>query len=208
MAKQDYPFPEDEFDVLGADRVPRGVHRTPLPRWRSLLPFIVVLLLAPVLAYVGVSYLAGQGSSSADIVATASAEPTEPSAEETPEPEETAVEETPVEEAPTPEPTPEETPTPEPTDLARDSAVFLLNGTGVTGLAAEAASLLEADGFSSVSASNYSRSAPSVSTVYYNNADLLPTAEQVGAVLGIGNLVELASATDSIAVVLRGDFQP
>ena len=60
MPKIDYPFPEDEFDVAGAGRVPEGVHRAPRPRWRVLLPFVIVVLLGPVLAYAGVSYLAGQ----------------------------------------------------------------------------------------------------------------------------------------------------
>lgn len=202
MAKQDYPFPEDEFDVLGADRVPRGVHRTPQPRWRALLPFVVVLILAPMLAYLGVSYLANLGSSSSSsAAATASPTPSETVAEETP-----AAEETPTEETPTEEPV--ETPTPEPVDLQRDAAIFVLNGAGIDGLGADAVARLESDGFTTVSALNYSRSAPTASTVYYNNADLAATAGQVAEVLGVENVLELESATDSIAVVLREELQP
>lgn len=209
MAKQDYPYPEDEFDVLGADRVPQGVHRTPTPRWRALLPFVIALVLAPTLAYLGVSYLTNLGtpsSSSSGVSATASPEPSEPAVEETPEPtpEETPEEEPPVEEEPIEEPEEE----PEDPDVQRDAPVFVLNGAGVAGLAATAAEALQSDGFTAVTATNYDRSAPSASTVYYNNAELQATAEQVGSVLGIANLVELASATDSIAIVLRSDFQP
>ncbi len=204
MAKQDYPYPEDEFDTLGADRVPQGVHRTPVPRWRRLLPFVVVLLVAPTLAYLGVSYLANQGSpsSSETSAAVATTEPT---------PSETADEGTPTEEpsaAPSEtEPTPTETPT-EDADIQRGAAVFILNGAGVAGLAGQATGKLEADGFTDVTPADYASSVPTASTVYYNNPDLQATAEQVGTLLGITALRELATATDSIAVVLRGDYVP
>ena len=51
----------DEFDELGKRWVPQGAHRKPRPRWRVLLPYLIALLLAPVLAYLGVTYLTGLG---------------------------------------------------------------------------------------------------------------------------------------------------
>lgn len=200
MAKRDYPYPEDEFDSLGAGRVPQGVHRAPASRWRTLLPFLLVLILAPTLAYLGVSYLSNQGSSSS----TSTASPTASESvapEETTEPEETAA----PEETESPEPEPE--PTPE-ANVIRDAEIFVLNGAGVAGLAATASDKLTEDGFTDVTPDDYGSRLPTVSTVYYNNADLADTAQQVGSVLGITQLVELADATDSIAVVLRGDYQP
>ena len=198
MAKRDYPYPEDEFDSLGADRVPQGVHRAPASRWRTFLPFILVLILAPALAYLGVSYLSNQGSPTSTTTAA-------PTTEESVAPEETAV----PEETAAPEET--ESPEPEPTpeaNVIRDAQIFVLNGAGVAGLAGGAADKLTADGFTDVTPDDYGSSQPTVSTVYYNNADLADTAQQVGSVLGITQLVELADATDSIAVVLRGDYQP
>lgn len=193
MAKQEYPYPEDEYDVQGAGRVPEGVHRAPVPRWRILLPFVIVLVLAPALAYAGVRYLSDPGGPSPAVsptstVTTAPAEP-EPTPEETPSVE------------PTPEAPPEG-------DVRRDAAVFLLNGTTNTGLGSAASAALAEDGFTAVSTSGYSRPQPSGSTVYYNSAELADTAQRVATVLQIGQVVELASATDSIAVVLRSDFTP
>jgi hypothetical protein len=198
VAKRDYPYPEDEFDSLGADRVPQGVHRAPPSRWRTLLPFILVLILAPALAYLGVSYLSNQGSPASSSTTTPTA-PESVAPEETATPEETAApEET---ESPEPEPTPE-------ANVIRDAQIFVLNGAGVAGLAGGAADKLTADGFTNVTPDDYGSRLPTVSTVYYNNADLADTAQQVGAVLGIAQLVELADATDSIAVVLRRDYEP
>lgn len=198
MAKQEYPHPQDEFDVLGVDRAPQGVHRRPIPRWRLILPFVVVLILGPTLAYLGVSYLSGLGSDDGTTPPAVSAAPVA-TPDETPEPE------------PEPEPQPEPEPEPEPTpelDVRRETPLFVLNGAGVSGLAGTAAAALTGDGFTNVTASNYNRAQPTASTVYYNNAELADTARQVGQVLGVGPVVELASATSTIAVVLRGDFTP
>ena len=38
-------YTEDEFDVAGREREPQGVHRAPQPLLRSLLPFVLVLVL-------------------------------------------------------------------------------------------------------------------------------------------------------------------
>ncbi len=207
MAKRDYPYPEDEFDALGTDRVPQGVHRAPVPRWRALLPFIVVLILAPLLAYVGVTYLSNLGSPSSTTAPAASGEPTA-APEETAAPEDSAASEETTAPEESESPTAEPEPTAEEATILRDTPVFVLNGAGVAGLAGTASEKLTADGFTDVTPDNYSSSAPTASTVYYNNADLADTAQQVASVLGIGQLVELASATDSIAVVLRGDYVP
>jgi hypothetical protein len=198
VSKPEYPYPEDEFDSLGADRTPSGVHRAPLPRWRALLPFIVALILAPTLAYLGVTYLSSAGSSTP---APTSAASEQPAPEETSTPEAT--------ETPAPAETAEPTPTPTPIgDVRLDTAVFVLNGTPTVGLGTTAAETLTTDGFTNVTADDYGNRLPTVSTVYYNNADLADTAVRVAEILGIDQLLELADATDTIAVVLRTDYAP
>lgn len=196
MAKPEYPYPEDEFDSLGSDRIPQGVHRTPTPRWRTVLPFVVALILAPALAYLGVSALSGSGTPEPAATSVTSALPTaEPTGEETPEPQETA------EATPTPEPTPTG-------DVQRAAQVFILNGTPTEGLGATAVAALTADGFTDLTADDYGNRLPTVSTVYYNNAALADTALRIADLLGVGQLLELPDATDSIAVVLRSDYVP
>ena len=117
--------------------------------------------------------------------------------------------------SPTPEATATATPTPEPSptpteaaeQVALDAPVAVLNGAGIAGIAGRTADRLTEAGFTAVTAGNYASAQPTNTTIYYNNAELAPTAQAIGVELGIDLMVELASATDSLVVVLRGDFQ-
>jgi hypothetical protein len=202
VTRDDYPYPEDEFDALGADRTPQGVHRAPLPRWRQLLPFIIVLILAPTLAFVAVQALSGGGDDPSPTAGTT----TEPASDGEPTTEPT--------EAPTEEPTEGETTTEEQTseepaaDLDRSIQVWVLNGSGVGGLAAETQAFLTEDGWEDVNAADYGRPQPSGTTLFYDNADQLDEAEALGDLLGITNLVESSSAADGdLVLVLRAGFE-
>lgn len=198
---QDYP--EDEFDVAGRDRVPQGVHRAPRPLRRTLLPVLAVVVLAPLLAWGAVSLLGGGGSPGTSASPTAQATddaatevPTEepPAGEETPEPGEspTGEETTPAEETPS--------------DVAYDTAIAVLNGSGVTGLAGDAVGQARRGRLHRRHRRRLRRRRPTTTTLYYNNADLAPTAQEVASVLGIDTVVESADATSAIAIVLRADY--
>lgn len=210
MSTERYDYPEDEFDVAGRERGPRGSHRRPRPVWRTLLPFLVVLVAAPLLAWGAVSLLSGGGGETpqAQETTTAPVEETEAPAELTEPPAEPT--EPPAEETgePTSEPTEEETTEEPPADVAYDSSISVLNGAGVSGLAGTVVENLAAQGFTNAAAGNYNAAAPQATTLYYNNASLASTAQAIGNALGITNLVESAEATSSvdIAIVLRGDF--
>lgn len=195
MSRDDYPYPEDEFDTLGADRTPQGVHRAPLSRWRKLLPFIIVLILAPTLAFVAVRALSGgDGEDPPTTAEETTAEPTS-DAEPTDEP---TSEEEPTEEETTEEPD---------ADLDYTVQVWVLNGSGVSGLAADTVEVLAAEGWENSDAADYSRPQPSGTTLFYDNADQAEEAAAVGELLGITNLVENSSAAaGDIVIVLRSDF--
>ena len=202
-------YPEDEFDVAGRERAPQGTHRAPRNPWRALLPYALVIVLVPLLAWGAVGLLGGSGSGNGDGGDGGDAQETEttapPTAEETTEPadeEPTDSEEaTEVEESESPDEG-------LPADVITTTSISVLNGAGITGIAAEAAAQLTDAGFTAVVAADYGASAPEATTLYYRNADLAPTAEAIGDLLGIGTLVELASATQNveIAIVLRADF--
>lgn len=198
MSRDDYPYPEDEFDTLGADRTPQGVHRAPLSRWRQLLPFIIVLILAPTLAFIAVRALSGDDGEEPPTVAETTTEAVT-DGESTDEPTDGTT---------TDEPTGEET-TDEPVaDLDRSIQIWALNGSGVGGLAADTVTFLTDDGWEDVSAADYSRPEPSGTTLFYDNADQLTEAEAVGELLGITNLVESSAAADGdIVIVLRSGFE-
>lgn len=211
MSSERYDYPEDEFDVAGRERGPRGSHRRPRTLWRTLLPFLVVIVAAPLIAWGAVSLLSG-----GDDDPTPSAQPTASApAEETTAPEDEATAEPPAEEEttePAAEPTEEETTaeeeTTEPADVDYTATISVLNGAGVSGLAGSAVEQLAAAGFTNGVAANYDAAAPQGTTLYYNNAELAATAQAVAQTLGIASVVESASATTSvdIAIVLRGDF--
>ncbi len=193
-------YPEDEFDVAGRDRGPEGVHRQPPSLLRALAPFIAVIVIVPLLAWGAVGLLSGNDG--------------DPQADPTPAPVETTEE--PSVETPTATESPDgETPTAEETteeglgeDVILTTSISVLNGAGISGIAGEVAAELEAEGFTSVGAADYGAASPDVTTLYYRNADLAPTAEAIAELIGIDNTVELASATQNveIAIVLRADF--
>lgn len=203
-------YPQDEFDLeVLPDDVPRGVHRAPrstLSRW---LPFIVIVVVCPLLAFGAVTWLnSWEGRPGEEIPVLSSdeepddaVEPTDPTGDgETTEPEETTEPTEPVE--PTPEPEPE----PEP-DLARTVEVY--NATLVSGLAGRAATALEDTGYTEVSSDNWPVAAPPSTTVFYPSAEDEATARHVAESLGI-TAVELdpERAGSAVVVVLTDGFEP
>lgn len=205
MAEHTYPFPEDEFDSLGKNRAPQAVHRAPRPWWRVWGPLIAVVVLAPLLAIALVKVATNDGAGGTPVTsptASASAEATDAATDQptdgaTAEPSDAA-----TTEAPTTEPTAEPT-TAAPID--QSVAVSVLNGARVQGLAGSVQEQLQADGWTQVTAGNYTSAQPEVSTVFYATPDLAPAAQAIASTLGIGPVTELADI-DSITVVLRPDF--
>ncbi|WP_159621215.1 LytR C-terminal domain-containing protein [Ruania rhizosphaerae] len=206
-----YPYDEDEFDTLGADRAPEGVHRARVPWWRQALPFLVVLVLAPLLAFVVVQAVSRDSGGDPEPTASVSSSETggETGASEEPAEGES---ETDADGAgdgdATEEPTDDETDTTdESADLDFGAAVWVLNGAGVGGLAGENQGVLTAAGWTNVVADDYAYSQPATTTIYYRDAEIAAEAEAIGAELGITDLVEdAAAAPNGIYVVLRPDF--
>lgn len=192
-------YPEDEFDLAARERGPRGVHRRIPGRGRRMLPYLAVLVAAPLLAWGLISALsqdresapAADGDTSAQTAAgeTAAATPSLP--------------------AVTPEPTTPAPTTPAPTTAAPEysTPISVLNGANRQGIAARSADRLVAAGFTDVDAANYTSPEPAVSTVFYRSEELEATARAVAEQLGIGPVTPLASASNSVVVVLRPDFQ-
>jgi len=226
VSREDYPYEEDEFDVLGADRTPQGVHRAPVPRWRQLLPFAVVIVLAPLLAWVGVSALSGNfGDDSEETPPAATAteeqdangegegdgadgaqggEETDGEATET---DDDAADENGTEEETGDADETEAADDEEDLDLDRAVRVLVLNGTSTPGLAGSAADALTNEGWQNTSTADYGQAQPTVTTLYYHDALVAEEAEAVADDLGIEATVESASAaSQGVVIVLRDDF--
>ncbi|MDO5495895.1 MAG: LytR C-terminal domain-containing protein [bacterium] len=205
-------YPEDEFDRAAQTRGPKGVHRPAESTWRKFLPIIAAIILGPLLAWGFISALNrdNEGDPVADPTPTGTVTATEPGTGgtgETGDPGTTdPTSPAPPTDAATTEPPVTEEPEPEP-QVNYDAEVTVYNGARVAGIAGRTAARLETAGFTNLTPDNWNAADPAASTVYYNNAELADTAAQVGADLGIANVSENADATESIAVVLRTDFQ-
>lgn len=204
MAENKYP--EDEFDLLAAERSIRGVHRPRESNRVWWIALVAVLVFAPLTGWGVVHFLGDSGSSSAtkspsaSVSATTATPVIDPTTEEPATPEPT--------EEPSEEPT-TEAPEPEPVAIEHGKAVSVLNASSVTGLANKKKAILQSAGFTAVTTGNYRHQRPAASQVFYADEAAKPTAQAVADSLGIsaGNMIMNANATggDKIIVVLAGE---
>ncbi len=202
MSKADYPYPDDEFDAPADPTAPRGVHRAPRSAWSRWSPFLLVLVLAPLLAYGAVTFATrggdlplvggGGGDDDGTPAATATATPggsDDETGGESPEPTEPGQDET-TEEPPALEP-----------DLATSVTVY--NAAGIQGLAAKAGEKLTAAGFTSVKPDNFTGTKPAASSVFYGAEEDRATADLVASTLGLSTAqLDPAQAPSGVVVVL------
>lgn len=203
MKAGDYPYPADEFDAADARGGPRGVHRSPRSRRSRLIPFLVVLVAFPLLAYGVVTWYSdwqGLGGSIETPATGGEDAPADPEAG-------TDTTETPpatdgAEQAETPAPPP-----PPVADLAAPVAVY--NSTATSGLAGGAAGRIEEAGFTDVTPDDWPGEDPDASIVYYATAADVATAQLVATTLGITAVQESAEqAPQGVVVVLADDYEP
>ena len=180
-----YEYPEDEFDSPADDGPdPIGVHREPVPAWRSWLPLLAVLIIVPLLAWGAVSLLGSRSASPTETTTTAAAASATPTA------------------------------TASATlagDADMTTGVTVHNGTSTSGLGTRTGEKLTNAGFTAVTVSQgmYSLAEPTTTTVYYASPDDQSTAQAVAQALGVTEVVESATEAQSnpIVVVLRDDYQ-
>lgn len=170
-------LPPDEFDEIAQRGGPVGVHRAPRPWWARLVVPILAFVVAGAIAYLIAAYLWGR-------------EVNTPEESPTPTVTESVIETTTptpaAEPSVTPSPTPSATETAVPVDFGAKIAV--LNGAGISGLAAAQESKLEAAGFTDVTATNLTGSKPSANVVVYGESDMATTAAEVASELGISDV--------------------
>ena len=199
-------YPEDEFDRIGKN-LPQGAHRPGQPWWHGFLPFVVVIIAAPLLAW-AMLLLIGSHPSTANDAATKPQMSQTPNTAATPSPSETGkASERPTEsvtpsEEPTQSPPPAAETTPEPRSADKSINVSVLNASGINGLAAKTKDKVAADGFTKVSAENFQGTKPSVNTIYYPS-DREVEAREVQRVLNIDMIVP-KDGLETIQVVLVG----
>ena len=209
MSVSNYDYPEDEFDVGDDDGpVPVGVHRAQVPRWRSWVPLLAIIIIVPALAWGAVTLIInGKGiwetfSGSSDAVSsTQPAQGGQAAGKKDEGKKDAAASAKPSASASASG------------NVDFNTKVMVSNGTYTGGLAKGASEKLTNGGFTAVEviAGVYENAEPTTSTVYFSSPEARPAAEEAGKRLGISNVVEgTAENTQGapVAVILRDDYKP
>ena len=205
-----YEYPEDEFDAADDEGpVPVGVHRAPVPGWRSWVPLLAVLIIVPLLAWGAVQLLGRHGARPAAEATTAAPASGGGGGSGAP----ASGGQTPATGQPpaTGTPTNGAEPTAAPTNADLTTGVTIHNGAGVNGLGARTGDRLRNAGYTNVEVQQgtYDNASPTTTTIFYADSDSESTARSVGQALGITNIVESAAEAQSnpIVIILRSDFE-
>ena len=212
MGVSNYDYPEDEFDVGDDDGpVPVGVHRAQVPRWRSWVPLLAIIVIVPALAWGAVTlFLNGSGGSGSSDAVSSSQPAQGGQAGGNKNADKNADSADNKAGAATAKPSASASAS---GNVDFTTRVTVSNGTNTEGLAKGASEKLTNGGFTAVEVipGIYENAEPAQSTVYFSSPQARPAAEEVGKRLGISNVVEgTAENTQgaSIAVILRDDYKP
>ena len=208
MSVSNYDYPEDEFDVGDDDGpVPVGVHRAQVPRWRSWVPLLAIIVIVPALAWGAVTlFLNGSGGSgSSDAVSS-----TQPAQGGQAGGNKNAGNANNKAGAASAKPSASASAS---GNVDFTTRVTVSNGTNTEGLAKGASEKLTNGGFTAVEVipGIYEGEEPAKSTVYFSSPEARSAAEEIGKRLGVSNVVEGTEENTQgapIAVILRDDYKP
>ena len=208
MGVSNYDYPEDEFDVGDNNGpVPVGVHRAQVPRWRSWVPLLAIIVIVPALAWGAVTlFLNGSGGSgSSDAVSS-----TQPAQGGQAGGNKNAGNANNKAGAASAKPSASASAS---GNVDFTTRVTVSNGTNTEGLAKGASEKLTNGGFTAVEVipGIYEGEEPAKSTVYFSSPEARSAAEEIGKRLGVSNVVEGTEENTQgapIAVILRDDYKP
>ena len=212
MSVSNYDYPEDEFDVGDDDGpVPVGVHRAQVPRWRSWVPLLAIIVIVPALAWGAVTlFLNGSGGSGSSDAVSSSQPAQGGQAGGNKNADKNADSANNKAGAASAKPSASASPS---GNVDFTTRVTVANGTNTDGLAKGASEKLTNGGFTAVEVipGIYENAEPAKSTVYFSSPEARSAAEEIGKRLGISNVVEgTAENTQGapVAVILRDDYKP
>ena len=212
MSVSNYDYPEDEFDVGDDDGpVPVGVHRAQVPRWRSWVPLLAIIIIVPALAWGAVTLFLNSSGGSGSSDAVSSSQPAQGGqAGGNKNADKNADSANNKASAASAKPSASASPS---GNVDFTTRVTVANGTNTDGLAKGASEKLTNGGFTAVEVipGIYENAEPAKSTVYFSSPEARTAAQEIGKRLGISNVVEgTAENTQDapIAVILRDDYKP
>lgn len=192
-------YPEDEFENP-PEGSPIGAHRKPPSRWRPVLPFLLVLIVVPVLAWGFTSLLQQRGTTG--LLENLQQKDVAAQSEQSQDSSQSAVVAAPQSETKPPEPAEPEPVEPPAPVVDHGTPVVVLNETNVSGYAAEVAGQIGAGGFGSVSATNTDGWLSEENTVFFAAEEQEATAREVAHLAGISRVVLDPGAADPGTVVV------
>ena len=212
MGVSNYDYPEDEFDVGDDDGpVPVGVHRAQVPRWRSWVPLLAIIVIVPALAWGAVTlFLNGSGGSGSSDAVSSSQPAQGGQAGGNKNADKNADSADNKAGAASAKPSASASAS---GNVDFTTRVTVSNGTNTEGLAKGASEKLTNGGFTAVEVipGIYEGEEPAKSTIYFSSPEARTAAQEIGKRLGISNVVEgTAENTQDapIAVILRDDYKP
>ena len=211
MSVSNYDYPEDEFDVGDDDGpVPVGVHRAQVPRWRSWVPLLAIIIIVPALAWGAVTLFLNSSGGSGSSDAVSSSQPAQGGQAGGNKNSDSKGDKGDKGGAASAKPSASASAS---GNVDFNTGVSVANGTNTDGLAKGASEKLTNGGFTAVEVipGIYENAEPAKSTVYFSSPEARTAAEEIGKRLGISNVVEgTAENTQGapIAVILRDDYKP
>ena len=212
MSVSNYDYPEDEFDVGDDDGpVPVGVHRAQVPRWRSWVPLLAIIVIVPALAWGAVTlFLNGSGGSGSSDAVSSSQPAQGGQAGGNKNADKNADSANNKAGAASAKPSASASAS---GNVDFTTRVTVSNGTNTEGLAKGASEKLTNGGFTAVEVipGIYEGEEPAKSTIYFSTPEARSAAEEIGKRLGVSNVTEgTAENTQGapIAVILRDDYKP
>ena len=211
MSVSNYDYPEDEFDVGDDDGpVPVGVHRAQVPRWRSWVPLLAIIIIVPALAWGAVTLFLNSSGGSGSSDAVSSSQPAQGGQAGGNKNADSKGDKGDKGGAASAKPSASASAS---GNVDFNTGVSVANGTNTDGLAKGASEKLTNGGFTAVEVipGIYENAEPAKSTVYFSSPEARTAAEEIGKRLGISNVVEgTAENTQDapIAVILRDDYKP
>ena len=212
MGVSNYDYPEDEFDVGDDDGpVPVGVHRAQVPRWRSWVPLLAIIVIVPALAWGAVTlFLNGSGGSGSSDAVSSSQPAQGGQAGGNKNADKNADSANNKAGAASAKPSASASAS---GNVDFTTRVTVSNGTNTEGLAKGASEKLTNGGFTAVEVipGIYEGEEPAKSTIYFSTPEARSAAEEIGKRLGVSNVVEGTEENTQgapIAVILRDDYKP
>ena len=212
MSVSNYDYPEDEFDVGDDDGpVPVGVHRAQVPRWRSWVPLLAIIVIVPALAWGAVTLFLNSSGGSGSSDAVSSSQPAQGGqAGGNKNADKNADSANNKAGAASAKPSASASAS---GNVDFTTRVTVSNGTNTEGLAKGASEKLTNGGFTAVEVipGIYEGEEPAKSTIYFSTPEARSAAEEIGKRLGVSNVTEGTEENTQgapIAVILRDDYKP